>query len=543
LHLKYLLYNFQTLLIFQIMLNKLPNLIDIRPLYYQDIYDLKFLAPEFFFFCSLLLMLIFGSLNFGNTKKLNNIILNAQILIVLLVLTLLLFLNNFEDNLNSIVFHDLLAIENFSTSLKIVVILLTISIIISAKQFITQNEIKEYDYIIILGLITAGIFFLLSSTDFMALLLSTELISFGLYTIITLKKKSIYAAESAVKYFVFGSFVSGLYLYGTSLVYIQTGTTNFFSLQYYFYNEKNNNLGISPNYLETKYFFLLFGLILIITLLLFKVSAFPFHTWSPDVYEGAPMIITAYFAIVIKFVMLLTFIRVIYFALYDLLVIFQPGLVMISVLSMLFGSIGACYQDKIKRLFAYSSISHVGYIILALATKSPDGITTALLYTFIYTITNVALFNFLLSADYKEKETNQIIKITYLSDLRGTGKANPTLGVMLAFALFSFAGVPPFAGFFVKFQLFITVLTQNFFFPALIIIISSAISTFYYLKIIKCLFFFPPSTNNVITNLNRTKEITIFWVILVLSLYIFFSSEMYTQFTHIWHYFFYLFIK
>jgi NADH-quinone oxidoreductase subunit N len=525
------------------MLNKLPNIINIRPFYYQDIYDLKFLAPEIFFFSSLLLMLIFGSLNFGNSKKIENMLLNSKILVTILTLTLLLFLNNYDKNLHSILFHDFLAVENFSTLLKIIVIILTISLIISAKRTAIDNELKEYDYTIILGLITGGIFILLSSTDFITLLLAIELISFGLYTVLTLKKKSVYAAESAVKYFVFGSFVSGLYLYGTSLVYIQTGTTNFFSLQYYFYNEKINNFGVIPNYLDTKYFFLLLGITLILILLLFKISAFPFHAWAPDVYEGAPMIVTAYFSIVIKFVMLITFIKVVYFTVYELLTILQPGLIIISVLSMLLGSIGACYQDKIKRLFAYSSISHVGYIILALSAKSPDGITTAIIYTFIYTLTNVILFNFLLSSNYKEKENNQILKTTYLSDLSGIGKANPVLAIMLAFALFSFAGVPPFAGFFIKFQLFITVLSQNLIFPALVIIISSAISTFYYLKIIKCLFFFPTDKETVIINLDRTKEMTIFWITVLISSYIFFSSEAYAQSNFIWRCFFLLFFN
>jgi len=285
------------------------------------------------------------------------------------------------------------------------------------------------------------------------------------------------------------------------------------------------------------------GITLILILLLFKISAFPFHAWAPDVYEGAPMIVTAYFSIVIKFVMLITFIKVVYFTVYELLTILQPGLIIISVLSMLLGSIGACYQDKIKRLFAYSSISHVGYIILALSAKSPDGITTAIIYTFIYTLTNVILFNFLLSSNYKEKENNQILKTTYLSDLSGIGKANPVLAIMLAFALFSFAGVPPFAGFFIKFQLFITVLSQNLIFPALVIIISSAISTFYYLKIIKCLFFFPTDKETVIINLDRTKEMTIFWITVLISSYIFFSSEAYAQSNFIWRCFFLLFFN
>jgi len=513
-------------------------------MYYYDIYDLSIITPEIFLFCSLLLLLICGSLNFRNNKSLENVYLTSKILITLLVGTIVLLLNNLENRVKGFIFYDLFAIENFSTLAKIFVLLLTISTMCSAKLYAKQNNLKEYEYVIVLGLISGGLLIILSAHDFMALYLAIELVSFGLYMLAVIKKKSIYGAEAGMKYFIIGAFAGGIYAYGASLVYIQTGTTNFYSLQYYLYQQKLLWHTNTLNFLNHNYDLLLFGLSLMLVLLVFKIAAAPFHVWSPDVYEGVPLIVTTYYAVVVKFTFLILLIKVLYFVLFDFLYVIKSALILMTVLSLLIGSIGACTQDRIKRLFTYSSISHIGYILLGALTGSELGLSAALLYIFIYTLSNIVLFNFLLSTDHYEYNNDTPTRVATISNLIGVGKANPFVSTLFAFNLLSFAGIPPFAGFFAKILIFTAALQDETLFPLLLVaIISSLISCFYYLKIIKALFFVATTALTSLISLDRTKEITIFWSVLFLVCFAFTVDNTLAILERIWLGYFDLFKK
>jgi len=470
---------------------------EVRPLYFYDLYDFKYIVPECFLFISLLLLLFFGSLYFKNTKNESNVILTAKVLLVIFGLTFLLLLNNLYLNTTAIIFYEFLAIENFSTVIKLVVLLLTTLIVLSGKDYMQINRIYDYDYLVILGFVTIGLFMILSAHDFMSLFLAIELVGYGLYTLANLKRDSTYGAEASLKYYVTGMLATGFYAYGASLVYLQTKTLNFFVLQLYIYNQKiffyETRYDIIMNKFDftgDDYTLLVFGLTLILVLLLFKIAAAPFHVWSPDVYEGVPMIVTAYYSIVIKFVMLITFLKIVYFILPDFIEIFRPAFIFVSVISVLMGSIGAAFQDKLKRVFAYSSISHIGYVVMGLIPGTETGFIASLVYVFIYIIGNVILFNFLLSTSklIADEEESYVAEV---SDLAKIGISSPLLGIFFSCSLFSFAGIPPFAGFFAKLGIFYSLLSQGYGFVVLVAFVGTAISCFYYLKLIKASFFVP----------------------------------------------------
>jgi len=212
--------------------------------------------------------------------------------------------------------------------------------------------------------------------------------------------------------------------------------------------------------------------------------------WSPDVYEGAPMIVTAYFSIIIKFTMILLFLKVIVFSLVDFLLFLQPLMSFLSCISILVGSISACFQSKIKRLFAYSSISHMGYILMGVAAASEEGLKASVFYIFVYVITNILIFSLLLSSNFNNKQQSpNNINIVYITDLRFNTKNNVFASSMFAIALLSFAGIPPLLGFFGKLYLFSAALNSQIYLTILFAIIGTSISCFYYLRIIKIMFF------------------------------------------------------
>ena len=309
---------------------------------------------------------------------------------------------------------------------------------------------------------------MVSSNDIILFYLGLELQSLSLYILASIDRDNLRSSESGIKYFVLSALSSGLLLYGCSLLYGFTGSTNFDLIA----NELNKeNVGA------------VFAMVFILVGLAFKVSAVPFHMWTPDVYEGAPTSITSYFAVVPKVAGLAVLIKFMLIPFSNILFEWQTIIVFISLASMILGAIAAIGQKNIKRLLAYSSIGHIGYALAGVATGAISGYESAIVYIAIYVIMNIGAFSclYLLKKDgeYKEK----------ISDLSGISKKHPILAISFLVILFSLAGIPPLGGFFAKFYVFTAVLEQKMYALAIIGLLTTVISAFYYLKIIKTKYF------------------------------------------------------
>ena len=295
-----------------------------------------------------------------------------------------------------------------------------------------------------------------------------ELQSLALYVLATFNRDQLKSSEAGLKYFVLSALSSGLLLYGCSLIYGFTGSTNF---------------DLIADRLSSDDYALTFGIVFILVGLAFKISAVPFHMWAPDVYEGSPTSVSLFFAIVPKVAALTVLIRFLYVPFFNLIDQWQMILVFLSIASMLFGAIAAIGQTNLKRLVAYSSISHIGYALAGLTTVSNDGIQNSIIYIVIYIFMNLGLFSCLLMMKRNNKYYEDI------EDLSGLSKNHPLLSLSLLVILFSLAGIPPLAGFFAKFYIFKSVIEQSMYFLAIVGLLSTVIAAFYYLRIIKIIYF------------------------------------------------------
>jgi NADH-quinone oxidoreductase subunit N len=295
-----------------------------------------------------------------------------------------------------------------------------------------------------------------------------ELQSLALYVLATFNRDQLKSSEAGLKYFVLSALSSGLLLYGCSLIYGFTGSTNF---------------NVISTQFNTNEYAITFGIVFILVGLAFKISAVPFHMWAPDVYEGSPTSVTLFFTMVPKIAALTVFIRFLYVPFLNLIDQWQMILVFLSIASMLFGAIAAIGQKNLKRLIAYSSISHIGYALAGLATGSNEGIQNSVIYMTIYIIMNLGFFSCLLMM----KRNN--IYYEQIDDLSGLSKNHPLLSISLLIILFSLAGIPPLAGFFAKFYIFKSVIEQSMYFLAIVGLLSTVVAAFYYLRIIKIMYF------------------------------------------------------
>ena len=309
---------------------------------------------------------------------------------------------------------------------------------------------------------------MISSNDLIVFYMGLELQSLALYVLATYNRDLLKSSEAGLKYFVLSALSSGLLLYGCSLVYGFSGSTNF---------------DIISNQLNSEEYVLTFGIVFILVGLAFKISAVPFHMWAPDVYEGSPTTVTLFFTIVPKVAALTVFIRFLYVPFLNLIDQWQMIIVFLSIASMVFGAVAAIGQTNIKRLIAYSSIGHIGYTLAGLATASNEGIQSSIIYISIYVVMNLALFSCLLMLRRKDQYYENI------DDLSGLSKNHPLLSLCLLLILFSLAGIPPLAGFFAKFYVFKAVLEQSMYFLAIVGLLSTVVAAFYYLRIIKIMYF------------------------------------------------------
>ncbi len=424
--------------------------------------NLELIFPEIFLSLSIMFLLILGVF-----KKNSSILIQNISLIVLLITAVITFNETLAINQTTL-FNDSIIIDYFSSFMKIVTLIAAFLVLLISTNYLKTFKIFKIEYPILILSSVLGMMVMISSNDLIVFYMGLELQSLSLYVLATFNRDQLKSSEAGLKYFVLSALSSGLLLYGCSLIYGFTGSTNF---------------NVIANQLNSSEYMITFGIVFILVGLAFKISAVPFHMWAPDVYEGSPTSVTLFFTMVPKIAALTVFIRFLYVPFLNLIDQWQMILIFLSIASMLFGAIAAIGQTNIKRLIAYSSIGHIGYTLAGLATGSNDGIQSSVIYITIYIIMNLGLFSCLLMMKRNNKYYENI------EDLSGLSKNHPLLSFSLLIILFSLAGIPPLAGFFAKFYIFKSVLEQSMYFLAIVGLLSTVIAAFYYLRIIKIIYF------------------------------------------------------
>ena len=422
--------------------------------------NLNILFPEIFLSLSILTILMLGVF----IKNSFNLILNLSSIIMLVTITIIFNNNSSTEK----IFLDSFVRDEFSNYFKILILISSLFVLNSSKNFIIDNKLNKFEYPIIILISILGMFFMVSSNDLILFYLGLELQSLALYILAAIDRDNLRSSESGIKYFVLSALSSGLLLYGCSLLYGFTGSTNFEIIS----NELNKqNVGA------------IFAMVFILVGLAFKVSAVPFHMWTPDVYEGSPTSITSYFAAVPKVAGLAVLIKFMLVPFSNILLEWQTIIIFISIASMILGAVAAIGQKNLKRLLAYSSIGHMGYALAGVATGAVAGYKSSIVYITIYVVMNIGFFSclYLMKKDGVYKEN--------ISDLSGISKKHPLLALSFLIILFSLAGIPPLGGFFAKFYIFSAVLEQKMYALAIIGLLTTVISAVYYLKIIKTIYF------------------------------------------------------
>lgn len=365
-------------------------------------------------------------------------------------------------------YHDMFFSNSFTAIVKFISITLLLLILVLSLEFLAKNYKISSEFIALLMISTVGAMFLISANDFLTFYLGLELQSLPLYLLAAINKKSKESSESGVKYFVLGSTSSGLLLLGISLFYGFSGTTNFDVAQSLYLQNP-----IPPA--------VILGFVMILIAMFFKVSAAPFHMWTPDVYQGSNTIVTTFFASCAKFASTLIFVRI-FLDVTTGWVGINNVLIFVAIASLIVGSLGAIKQTEIKRLLAYSSIGHIGFVIFGLSAISLSGIRSCVIYMIIYSFLTIGNFGFL-TLILSKKETYQI------KSFAGLAKTNPIMALFFAILMFSTAGIPPLAGFFAKFYVILATIKSGYIVTSTIAVLFSVISAYYYLRIVKIMYF------------------------------------------------------
>ena len=423
--------------------------------------NLDFILPEIFISLAIMFLLILGVFK----KNSSNII--HYLSIVCLLITGILIINN-PSGTQVTLFSGSFIIDNLSSFMKILTILGGASILLMSKKFLKISKIFLIEYPILILSSILGMLVMISSNDLMVFYIGLELQSLALYVLASFNRDQLKSSESGLKYFVLSALSSGLLLYGCSLIYGFSGSTNF---------------DIISNTVNSNHYGLTFGIVFILVGLSFKISAVPFHMWAPDVYEGSPTPVTLFFSVVPKIAALTVFIRFLYVPFINMMDQWQPIIIFLSIASMIFGAIAAIGQKNLKRLIAYSSIGHIGYALAGLSVGTNEGLQSSIVYISIYIVMNLGFFSCLLMMKKND------LYFETIEDLSGLSKNHPILSLCFLIVLFSLAGIPPLAGFFAKFYIFKSVIEQSMYFLAIVGLLSTVIAAFYYLRIIKVIYF------------------------------------------------------
>ncbi len=468
--------------------------------------DLLLIIPQFFLLFSAIILLMLGSFTKKNSAK---IVVYFSVLTLFLV-TFLEILMPWDIN---VIFNNSLVENGFSRFVKSIIFMSSAFVIILSSKWLIRYDEKAFEYPILILFSSLGMSLMISANDLITLYLAIELQSLPLYVMAAFKRDSVESGEAGIKYFVLGALSSSLFLFGSSLIYGFTGSIEFSEISRSI-DILNINSGI------------VVGIVFILSGLIFKISAVPFHMWTPDVYEGSATPITAFFATAPKMAAMCMLVNILYGPFSGAFESWQQIIIFVSIASMSLGSFVAIRQTNIKRLLAYSSISHMGFALIGLISPlSQLGVQALLIYMLIYIVTNLGVFACIISLEKNEGET-----ISNTDDLSGLSKKYPFISFSMAMLMFSFAGIPPLAGFFGKYLIFRSAIENGLIEIAVFGLIISVVAAFYYIRIIKIMYF--DESNIKITmlsskGLNITNVIcTIFIVFFIFIYSIFPISEL-----------------
>ena len=373
----------------------------------------------------------------------------------------------------AVTFNGSFVQDDFARFMKIAALVGSGVALVMSIDFWRGERVDRFEYAILIVLSTLGMMMMISAGDLIALYLGLELMSLALYVVAAIHRDNVRATEAGLKYFVLGALSSGMLLYGASLIYGFTGSVSFG--------------GIATALKDHSSTGVIFGLVFVMAGLCFKISAVPFHMWTPDVYEGAPTPVTAFFAAAPKMAAMALAVRVVITAFPGILTQWQQIIVFVSIASMGLGAFAAIGQRNIKRLMAYSSIGHMGFALVGLAAGTTEGVQGVAIYMAIYLVMTLGSFAVILAMKRRD------VYVENIDDLAGLGRTAPATAFVFAMLMFSLAGIPPLAGFFAKWYVFAAAVHANLYTLAVIGVLTSVVSTFYYLRIVKVMYFDEPA--------------------------------------------------
>jgi NADH-quinone oxidoreductase subunit N len=430
-----------------------------------DLHNLTLLLPEIVLALSAMLLLLIGVvLGEGGARLVNGLAVVVLVVVAALVIG--------EPPGPHALFEGSLVVDNFSRFLKVLALVGSAGALLLSLDYLRAEKQAKFEYGVLFLLSTLGMLLLISAADLIALYLGLELMSLSLYVVAAYERENARSTEAGLKYFVLGALSSGMLLYGASLVYGFTGTVSF--------------AGIAQTTAHGAGLGLIFGLVFLFVGFCFKISAVPFHMWTPDVYEGAPTPVTAFFASAPKVAGIAIFLRATMVAFPGITHEWQQIVVFVSIASMALGAFAAIGQRNIKRLMAYSSIGHMGFALVGLAAGTAQGVEGVLIYMSIYVTMTLGTFAVILAMRRDGKLVENI------GDLAGLSRTHPTMAFFLAMLLFSLAGIPPLAGFFAKFYVFLAAINAGLYALAVIGVLTSVVGAYYYLAIVKTMYFDEP---------------------------------------------------
>jgi NADH-quinone oxidoreductase subunit N len=460
--------------------------------------DLVVIIPEVFLMISAIILLMVGSFSKKNS---------AKVVVYFSVLTLITisFLEIVLPWNNELIFNQSLVQNGFSRFVKSIIFLSSAFVMILSSRWLIKYDDKAFEYPILILFSTLGMSFMVSANDLITLYLAIELQSLPLYVMASFKKDNIESGEAGIKYFVLGALSSSLFLFGASLVYGFTGSVEFLEISKSIVSS-DINTGI------------IVGIVFILSGLIFKISAVPFHMWTPDVYEGSATPVTAFFATAPKMAAMSMLVNILYGPFSGAFESWQQIIIFVSIASMSLGSFVAIKQTNIKRLLAYSSIAHMGFALIGLASPlSSLGVQALLIYMLIYLVTNLGVFACIISLETTEGKT-----VSKISDLSGLSRSYPLISFSMAMLMFSFAGIPPLAGFFGKYLIFRSAIENGLIELAIFGLVVSVIGAYYYIKVIKIMYFDEPDIQLIKSSskgLNITNTISTIFVVFFLLIY------------------------
>nr|YP_010007657.1 NADH dehydrogenase subunit 2 [Cyanidium caldarium]QNR39831.1 NADH dehydrogenase subunit 2 [Cyanidium caldarium] len=447
-----------------------------------SVLDFYTIANELFLIFSIGVLLSYG-IYVSSSKNYNYPVLTKNISwLSIFVIVFLFFILNNSLQLANLALNNFLIFDNITTIVKIITILAGISCLLISIFYLKQEKLNIFEYKILFLLSILAIFLVISSYDFLSIYLALELQNLTFYIIASIKRNSEYSTEAGLKYFILGAVSSGLLLLGIAIIYGFTGLTNFEDLNRFF---SSTMINLKFDEISNS---VLLGITLIIVSFFFKLSAAPFHIWSPDVYEGSSTSVISFFNIITKIVIFTLFLRLFEIGFHDLFNYKIKIIIFCSLISLTIGSFSALFQKRFKRFLAYSSISHIGFIIITLAAANTNGLNNLFIYIIIYIIIIIGIFSILISLrKFKSYRINY--QIRYLTEINILSLINPLAAFSFAIILFSIAGIPPLAGFFSKLFVFTACLQSSLYFLTFIGILLSGITAFYYIQIIKIIYF------------------------------------------------------